>query len=577
MLLTLNEIFEEFADLDRQDQSLYLLELGDELPKFPDDARTDENRVHGCQSQVWLTTDVNGVGDDATFTVNADSDSNIVRGLIAILEASYNGKTAREILAYDIDGVFQRLDLQQHISPQRRNGLRGMVDRILKLTRLHLVQNGDTLNSAENSTPSHSPRAASLQIANTAPLDAIAIRKQFPVLCQLLPSGSRPIFLDSGASAQKPQCVIDKEREVEEQYFANAHRGTYQFGLRIDQEFEGARSKVATFLNAASPNSIVFTPGTTIGINMIAAGWGRKHVQPGDEILTSVMEHHANFVPWQQLAKERGATLRLIPLKANGRLDMDQLDSVLTQRTRIVAITGMSNMLGTINPVRELIRKAHAVGACVAVDGAQSVAHLPTDVIGDDVDFLTFSGHKLYGPTGVGILYGKPERLEEMEPIIFGGHMISEVRVEDSTWSAPPAKFEAGTMPIVQAIALGTAVDWVQKIGIDTIHRHEQMLTELAMQKLAAVRGITIFGPESAYRGGVISFRIDGIHPEDLAAILDQQGVFTRHGHHCTMPLHSHLGVSATTRVSFAAYNTADDITALMAAIEFAMKRLMRL
>ncbi len=576
MLLTLDEIFEEFADLDRQDQSLYLLELGDELPKFPDQARTDENRVHGCQSQVWLTTDVSGVGDDATFTVNADSDSNIVRGLIAILEASYNGKTAREILEYDIDDVFQRLNLQQHISPQRRNGLRGMVDRILKLTRLHLVQTGDTQSFEEGSTPSHSPRAARLPIASTAPLDAIGIRKQFPVLCRLLPSGSRPIYLDSAASAQKPQCVIDKEREVEEQYFANAHRGTYQFGLRIDEEFEGARSKIANFLNAASPSSIVFTPGTTIGINMIAAGWGRKHVQPGDEILTSVMEHHANFVPWQQLAKERGATLRLIPLTANGRLDMSQLDSVLTQRTRIVAITGMSNMLGTINPVRELIRKAHAVGACVAVDGAQSVAHLPADVTGDDVDFLTFSGHKLYGPTGVGILYGKPERLEEMEPVIFGGHMISEVRIEDSRWSAPPAKFEAGTMPIVQAIALGTAVDWVQGIGMDAIHRHEEMLTEVAMQKLATVRGITIFGPEHAYRGGVVSFRIDGIHPEDLAAILDQQGVFTRHGHHCTMPLHSHFGVSATTRVSFAAYNTVDDITALMAAIEFAFNKLTR-
>jgi cysteine desulfurase/selenocysteine lyase len=576
MILTLDEIFEEFADLDRQDQSLYLLELGDELPKFPDEARTDENRVHGCQSQVWLTTDINGVGDDATFIVNADSDSNIVRGLIAILEASYNGKTAREILEYDIDGVFQRLDLQQHISPQRRNGLRGMVERILKLTRLYLVQHGETLNSPEDSTPSTSPRAASLPIANTAPLDAIAIRKQFPVLCRLLPSGSRPIFLDSGASAQKPQCVIDKEREVEEQYFANAHRGTYQFGLRIDQEFEGARSKIATFLNAASPNSIVFTPGTTIGINMIAAGWGRKHVQSGDEILTSVMEHHANFVPWQQLAKERGATLRLIPLTANGRLDMAQLDSVLTRRTRIVAITGMSNMLGTINPIRELIRKAHAVGACVAVDGAQSVPHLPTDVIADDVDFLTFSGHKLYGPTGVGILYGKPERLEEMEPVIFGGHMISEVRIEDSTWSAPPAKFEAGTMPIVQAIALGTAVDWVQKVGMDAIHRHEEMLTELAMRKLAAIPGMTVFGPEPAYRGGVISFRIDGIHPEDLAAILDQQGVFTRHGHHCTMPLHTHLGVSATTRISLAAYNTTDDIKALVNAIEFAIQRLVR-
>jgi cysteine desulfurase/selenocysteine lyase len=286
------------------------------------------------------------------------------------------------------------------------------------------------------------------------------------------------------------------------------------------------------------------------------------------------MEHHANFVPWQQLAKERGATLKLIPLTPDGRLDMDQLDSVLTKRTRLLAITGMSNVLGTINPIRELVRRARAVGACVVVDGAQSVPHLPTDVVADDVDFLAFSGHKLYGPTGVGILYGKPERLEEMDPIIFGGHMISEVRIEKSSWSAAPAKFEAGTMPIVQAIALGTATEWVQRTGLDSIHQHEQLLTKETMERLKTVPGIKIYGPDLAHRGGIITFRIDGIHPEDLAAILDQQDVFARHGHHCTMPLHTHLGVSATTRVSLAAYNTLDDITALMNAIEFAFKKL---
>lgn len=590
MLLTLEEIFEEFADLDRQDQSLYLLELGDGLPELPAVARTDENKVHGCQSQVWLITDIDGADDSARFNIVADSDSNIVRGLIAILEASYNGKTAREILEYDIDAVFHRLNLQQHITPQRRNGLRGMVDRVLKLARLHLVKSGlgepDSVNRVNGNGKAHSIRELTspgspggqpqLDSKAIAVLNADEIRRQFPVLCQTLPSGSRPIFLDSGASAQKPQCVIDKEREVEEQYFANAHRGTYQFGQRIDEEFEGARSTIAKFLNAPSVNSIVFTPGTTIGLNMIASGWGRRNVQPGDEILTSIMEHHANFVPWQQLAKERGATLKLIPLTSDGRLDMDQLDSVLTKRTRVLAITGMSNMLGTINPIRELVRRARAVGACVVVDGAQSVPHLPTDVIADDVDFLAFSGHKLYGPTGVGILYGKPERLEEMDPIIFGGHMISEVRIGETTWSAAPAKFEAGTMPIVQVIALGTAAEWVQRTGLASIHQHEQSLTKLTMERLQAVPGITIYGPDFAHRGGIITFRIDGIHPEDLAAILDQRDVFARHGHHCTMPLHTHLGVSATTRVSLAAYNTVDDIAALMNAIEFAFEKLVK-
>ena len=573
MLMTLDEIFEEFADLDRQDQSLYLLELGDGLPEFPVCGRTDENRVHGCQSQVWLIADISGTQETAPFTIIADSDSNIVRGLIAILAASYNGKTAREILEYDIDAVFHRLNLQQHITPQRRNGLRGMVDRVLTLARMHLV----TCGGGEPVVRGRSPAVESRpDLKNIPPLNPDDIRRQFPVLCKLHPSGLRPIFLDSAASAQKPQCVIEKEREVEEQYFANAHRGTYQFGLRIDEEFEGSRATIATFLNAASPNNIVFTPGTTIGINMIASGWGRRHVHPGDEILTTIMEHHANFVPWQQLAKERGATLKLIPLTPDGRIDLDQLDSVLNKRTRVLAITGMSNMLGTVNPIRELVRRARAMGTCVVVDGAQSVPHLPTDVIADDLDFLVFSGHKLYGPTGVGVLYGKPERLEEMDPVIFGGHMISEVRIDDSSWSAAPAKFEAGTMPIVQAIALGTAVEWVQKTGLASIHQNEQSLTTLAMERLQTVPGITIYGPDVAHRGGIITFRIDGMHPEDLAALLDQKDVSARHGHHCTMPLHTYLGVSATTRVSLAAYNTVDDIAALMDAIEFALKTLIR-
>ncbi len=575
MLPTLDEIFEEFADLDREDQSQYLLELGDGLPSFPVDARTELNRVHGCQSQVWLITETDGTGGEAAFTIRADSDSNIVRGLIAILQAAFNSKTAQQILDYDILGVFQRLDLQQHISPQRRNGLRGMVERILLLAHRHLSDDGqgNSIASLVVHVDSCAVPAKFLPVPVQS-LDGEQIRRQFPVLNRPLASGQLPVYLDSGASAQKPQVVIDKEREVEEQYFANAHRGTYQFGLRIDEEFEGARTAIARFLNAASDSSIVFTPGTTVGLNMIAFGWGRRHVQPGDEILTTVMEHHANFVPWQQLAKERGATLRLIPLTADGRLDLGQLDEVLNSRTKVIAITAMSNMLGTVNPVGEIVRRARQVGACVVVDGAQSVPHMTTDLQAIDADFLVFSGHKLYGPTGVGVLYGKPERLEEMDPIIFGGHMISEVRIEESTWSPAPAKFEAGTMPIVQAIALGEAVRWIQSIGLEAIHQHEQTLLKSTIERLKAVPGITIYGPELEHRGGIVSFRIEGIHPEDLAALLDQKGVFTRHGHHCTMPLHGHLGVSATTRVSLAAYNTQSDIEQLMQAIDFARRTL---
>lgn len=592
MLTSLDDLFEEFSDLEPQDQSQYLLELGYDLPDFPDDARTEENRVHGCQSQVWLITESTGSGEDARITVRADSDSNIVCGLIAILQAAYSGRTAREILEFDIQEVFRRLHLQQHISPQRRNGLRGMVERILSLASSHLqvaqarLDHPVTAPAAAGTSAARQPtvtatvwersESAAVGPARSAaaqqPLDAAELRQQFPVLCQELPSGRRPVYLDSGASAQKPRCVIDKEREVEEQYFANAYRGRYGFGARIDEELEAARSRIAQFINAQSPECVAFTPGTTSGINMVAFGWGRRHVQAGDEILITLMEHHANFVPWQQLARERGAQLKFMPLTDDGRIDLQRLDEVLTSRTRVVAVTGMSNVLGTVPPIQEISRRAHAVGACLVVDGAQSVPHMSTDVQAAGIDFLLFSGHKVYGPTGVGVLYGAPERLQETDPIVYGGHMIERVYADHSVWAQPPARFEAGTLPIVQAIALGTAIEWIQHAGLENIHRHEQQLLAQATHQLLQIPGLRIFGPSVEHKGAIISFRIDGLHPEDLAATLDVHGVCTRHGHHCTMPLHDHLGVSATTRASFAAYNTSDDIDVLVNAIESAQR-----
>jgi cysteine desulfurase/selenocysteine lyase len=576
MPATLAEIFEEFADLDREDQSQFLLELGDELPGFPAEQRTEANRVHGCQSQVWLIANARGTGPEAHLQILADSDSTIVRGLIAVLQAAYDGLTASEILRYDIQAVFRQLNLQQHISPQRRNGLRGMVERIQLLAgRLAGAAAAASPLSLPGAVPVPEPQHPLLpRKVPGADFDVLRIRSQFPVLNRRLPSGGFPVYLDSGASAQKPRVVIDAQRDVEEQYFANAHRGTYQFGVRIDEAFEGARSDVARFIHAPSPDSIVFTPGTTIGLNMIAAGWAVPRLRPGDEILTTVMEHHANFVPWQQAAARTGAVLKFLPLTSDGRLDPSQFDSAFTARTRVVAVTAMSNMLGSINPIRELTRRAHAVGACMVVDGAQSVPHLPTDVTADNIDFLVFSGHKVYGPTGVGVLYGRPERLEEMQPVHFGGHMIAQVGLEKSTWSAPPARFEAGTMPIVQVIGLGAAIRWMEATGLDDIHAWEMHLTGMLYERLSQIDGIRIFGPKPEFRGGIISFRIDGVHPEDLAAILDHHDVFTRHGHHCTMPLHTSLNVSASTRVSFGAYNTADDVEAFMRALQKAVERL---
>jgi len=288
------------------------------------------------------------------------------------------------------------------------------------------------------------------------------------------------------------------------------------------------------------------------------------------------MEHHANFVPWQQLAKERGANLKFAPLTEDGRIDMDRLSEVLTDRTKVLAVSGTSNVLGTNNPLKELAQRAHDVGAILVVDGAQSVPHLPTDVQDLDVDFLVFSGHKVYGPTGVGVLYGKAERLEEADPILFGGHMIDQVGPHESTFAKAPAKFEAGTLPIVQAIALGTAVQWMSDLGIEAIHNHEQKLLEIATERLSQIPGLTIYGPSVEHKGAIISFRVDGLHPEDLAIVLDRHAVLTRHGNHCTMPLHQALGVSATTRASFAAYNTEADIQSLAHAIEEAISTIPR-
>lgn len=569
MGLSLQEIFEEFSDLDREDQSKYLLELGDDLPRFPPAMRTDANRVYGCQSQVWLSAEVTGSGDTAVVRILADSDSNIVRGLIAILQSAYDGMTAVEILRFDIQAVFRQLSLQQHISPQRRNGLRGMVERIQLLAQRYAV------TRFEPSVPADSKTSPALPLCPAPAFDPLQIRRQFPVLNRPLGDGLFPVFLDSGASAQKPACVIEKEREVEEQYYANAHRGTYQFGVRIDEEYEATRELTAKFIGARSADEIVFTSGTTAGLNLIASGWAAPRLQPGDEILTTVMEHHANFVPWQQVAIRTGAKLKLIPLTADGRLDASAFDSVFTERTRIVAVTAMSNMLGTINPIREIARRCRQLNACLVVDGAQSVPHLPTNVSADDIDFLVFSGHKVYGPTGIGVLYGRHSRLEEMEPVTFGGHMISEVTIERSSWSRPPAKFEAGTMPIVQVIGLGAAIRWLQQLDLTAVHQHEELLTRQLFDGLREIPKLRIFGPAPEHRGAIVSFRIEGIHPEDLATILDTHGVFTRHGHHCTMPLHSYLNIPGSTRVSFGVYNTSDDVQAFLRALQRARQQLL--
>ena len=405
-----------------------------------------------------------------------------------------------------------------------------------------------------------------------------AIRKDFPILNRPLENGRHrkgqlPVFLDSAASAQKPSCVMDREREVQERYFANAYRGVYYFGAKVDEELESTRTKVAAFIGAESSNDIVFTSGTTMSINLVARAWGGKFLQPGDEVLLTEMEHHANIVPWQMICAERGATVRWLPINERRELAMDRLDEFLSSRTKLVAVSGMSNMLGTVNPIAEITQRAHSVGAFVLADAAQSTPHQPLDVQASGVDFAAFSGHKLFGPTGIGVLYGRQTLLKDMNPFLGGGHMIDQVHKDHSTWADPPAKFEAGTIPIVQAIALSAAIDYVQAIGFEKIHAYESHLLKRAHERLSQIPGLTIHGPAIESKGAICSFTIDGAHPEDLANLLDVKGVFVRHGHHCTMPLHHVLGISASVRASFSIYNTESEIDRLVDALEFALER----
>jgi len=403
-------------------------------------------------------------------------------------------------------------------------------------------------------------------------LDVEAIREQFPIFRRTI-RGKRLIYLDSAATSQKPQCVIDAEREFYERYNANVHRGAYRIAEEATAAYEAAREKIARFLNATSKECIVFTRGTTEAINLVAYAWGWANLKEGDEILLTEMEHHSNIVPWQLIAQRTGAKIKVVPITDDGLLDMDAFERLLTEQVKLVAVTHVSNVLGTINPVREICQKAHEVGAVVLVDGAQAAPHLPVDVQAIGCDFYALSGHKMCGPTGIGVLYGRKELLEAMPPFLGGGEMIRTVTFERTTFNDVPYKFEAGTPPIAQAIALGAAVDFLTSIGMEKIRAHEIELTSYALERLQEVSGITVYGaapPEQ--RGGVIAFNLNDIHPHDLATFLDAYGICIRAGHHCAQPLMRRLNVAATARASFYLYNTPDEIDTLVEALKEAAK-----
>lgn len=406
----------------------------------------------------------------------------------------------------------------------------------------------------------------------------IEVRKDFPIFTRTIRDGKRLVYLDSGATAQKPQSVIDAEVDFYRLHNAAAHRGAHQLAEEATDLFEGARAKVATFIGAAV-DEVVFTKSATESLNLIAYAMGnaplgnRFHLKAGDEIVVSQMEHHANLIPWQQLAARTGAVLRWFDVTSEGRLDLSQTSDLINAKTKVVALTHQSNVLGTINPISDIVSAAHAVNAVVVLDACQSVPHMKVDVDQLGIDFLAFSGHKTVGPTGVGIMWGRSALLEELPPFLTGGSMIADVSMTTATWAPAPAKFEAGVPNMAQAVGLGAAVDYLSAIGMDAIAEHEHMLTEDLLSKLLAIDEVAVVGPlNMESRGGALSFTVAGIHPHDLGQFLDSQGIAVRTGHHCAWPLTRSLGVPATTRASLYLYNTIEDSDALIDGIASAMR-----
>ncbi len=398
--------------------------------------------------------------------------------------------------------------------------------------------------------------------------DVARIRADFPILQREAHPGVPLVYLDSTATAQKPQQVIDAMDEFYRHTNANIHRGIHVLAEEATAAYEEARAKIARFIGAADANEVVYTRNTTESINLVAHTWGRRNLQAGDVILLTEMEHHSNLVPWQMLAAEKNLRLEFIPVTEDGLLDLKAaLQLIDDLRPKLVAFTHMSNVLGTINPAAEIIAAAHAVGAVALLDGAQSVPHLPVNVQTLDVDFLAFSAHKMCGPTGIGVLYGKMALLEAMPPFLGGGDMIKKVELRSFRMNNVPHKFEAGTPAIAEAIGFGAAVDYLQSIGMMTIEQHEQQLITYALERLAEVPGLQVFGPQAQHKGGVASFTFQGIHPHDIAQILDAEGIAVRAGHHCAMPLHNKFNIPATTRASFYLYNTRDEVDRLIAGL----------
>ena len=560
----LSDLQEELDDLDTsEDRIQFLIELGQSLPPFPEEYCTEEFRVVGCQSMVWIVPSWDGVA----YHFTASSDAPMVRGLVAVLMSAYSSKTPAEIIEFPIEKVLDGMHLKSFLSPLRSNGLHSMIKRIRAYAESQL----------ESSSEGHVPIVAQSNEAKIVDLGPVLsridqVREDFPILNQTNQDGLSIAYLDNAASSQRPQSVIDAISQVFGEHYANVHRSGHEWAVRTTEGVEASREAVRRFINAAKTEEVIFTAGATASVNLIANAWGNANLGPGDEILLTEMEHHSNIVPWQQLCQRKGCKIRWVPIKADYTLDVDQFESMLSKRTKLVSFTAVSNVLGTINPVKQLVHLSHEVGAVVVVDAAQATPHGAINVRDWDADFVVFSGHKMLASTGVGVCYGKRAILEHMPEWQGGGSMIKSVTFDGFSLADLPHKFEAGTPAIAEIISMKPAIEYLESIGHHRLMEHERLLAGQAASGLQKIDGLRTFGPEMQSKCGIVSFAVDGIHGEEIARVLDGRGVAIRVGHHCAMPLHSRLGVSVTCRASFYLYNTPDEVTRLVESVEHAVR-----
>ena len=564
----LAELQEEFRDLETSEERIqFLIELGESMPDFPTEHCIEEFRVVGCQSMVWIVPAWNGT----TFHFQASSDAPMVRGLVAVLMSAYSGKTPSEITSFPIERTLEGLQLKSFLSPLRSNGLHSMIKRIQQVAESK--QSALALANA-----AIAKRPAPLVSKDLGPLVARIeeVRADFPILNQKNADGIAIAYLDNAASSQRPQAVIDAVSEVYSEHYANVHRSGHEWAVSTTEKVEASRESVRDFINAAKTEEIIFTAGATASVNLIAQSWGNSNLKSGDEIVLTEMEHHSNIVPWQQLCERVGCRIRWAPFKPDFTLDLEQFDKLLNAHTKLVAFTAVSNVLGTINPVEQMIRMARRVEATVVVDAAQATPHGPLDVQKWNADFVVFSGHKMLASSGVGVCYGKQSILEAMPAWMGGGSMIKSVTFEGYSLADLPHKFEAGTPAIVEIISMKPAIEYLEAIGHERLMEHERLLTSAAMKGLASIDGIQLFSPALELKSGVVSFAVEGIHGEEIARVLDGRGIAIRVGHHCAMPLHSRLGVSVTCRASFYLYNTLEEVARFVSSVEQAVKLLRR-